>query len=180
MTDIYTKPIPYKGYWIVRQEISLTHFIFKIKQDPDDDYSLHHGSFDRVGEAKEYIDNCMVKKVADECGELPEGVERIYREDGAIQGWLNDKVNNGDFDRKFPQDLCDVGALMSSSVLLELSERFSRNAEIMNALPDMESKAMAKVYDRCAAELVAVLKGYPIPASLAFRDSWQFLKVDKV
>ena len=47
----------YKGYWIVRSSrVEGNNTIFRIKAGRDDDYSLHHGSFDNKKAAMAWLD----------------------------------------------------------------------------------------------------------------------------
>jgi hypothetical protein len=48
----------YEGYWIIRNP---TRNRFRVKANRQDDYALHHSSFDRRDEAREWIDNLNKK-----------------------------------------------------------------------------------------------------------------------
>ena len=46
----------YKGYYICKFKTEKDKY-FRVKNDPKDDYSIHHGSFDTVKDAKKWIDS---------------------------------------------------------------------------------------------------------------------------
>lgn len=67
---------------------------------------------------------------------------------------------------------------MLEQALTKLASRFERSAGILAATGFDDARNIAIGYDRARAEIEALLAGYPLPDNLAFRESWNYLRIE--
>jgi hypothetical protein len=86
----------YEGYWIVRDSMVSR---FRVKLNRQDDYALHHSSFDSRDKAKEWIDNIEIgsAKAKSKINELEASYQQGYEDGvcGNTHKYLPPKLQGG-------------------------------------------------------------------------------------